>query len=85
MAFVVSSKNYFEIPKFMEFAKENGAVALFWVCRDWGGNLSYTGEDLQVCSSEHPKYEELKQILKSVDLNQDYAYFSPDLLGIRNK
>ena len=84
LAFVVSSKNHFEIPKFMEFAKENGAVALFWVCRDWGGNLSYAGEDLSVWLPHHPKYPELKQILKSLNLKQNYAYISPDLLKIRN-
>ena len=84
LAFVVSSKNYKEIPQFVEFANDNNAVALFWSCRDWGGNLSYTDEDLQVCDPKHDKYLELKEILKSIELETEYSHFSHQLHNIKN-
>lgn len=83
LSFVVSTKNYFEIPKFIDFAKENGAVPLFWCCRDWGGNLSHADEDLQVWLPSHPKYDDFKNLLKSIDIKEDIC-FSNNILKIRN-
>ena len=85
LSFVVSSKNYKEIPDFIEFAKKNNAVALFWACRDWGGNLDWIGEDILVCDPKHEKHSELKQILNSIELETEYSHFSLQLHKIKNK
>lgn len=57
LAFVVNAKNFENIPEFIEFAKEHSAVALFWECIDWGGNLDNADEPLNVCKPEHPKFK----------------------------
>ena len=84
LGFVVSCKNYFEIPDFINFAKQNNAVPLFWCCRDWGGNLNYADEDLQVWISSHPKFPDLKKILKLLDVKKEKICLSNELLNIIN-
>ena len=78
-AFVVSSKNYQDIPNFVEFTKKYNAKALFWCCRDWGGNLKNSDEPLEILQYSHPKHQEFVNILKQVDMNSDKCYFSPEL------
>lgn len=75
-AFVVSAKNYKDIPAFIEFAKKNNAKALFWGCIDWGGNLDNCDEPLNIIMPEHPKYNEFVEFLALHDLADKNAYFS---------
>ncbi len=84
LGFVVSVKNYTNIPDFCEFAKNNGAIALFWLCRDWGGNLDNSDEPMEVWRKEHPKFKELQKILRSVTPETEYSHFNPYLLYIRD-
>ncbi len=85
LGFVISSKNYHDIPSFCEFAKQNKAVALFWMCRDWGGNLANSDEQLEVWKKEHPKFKELQKVLRSIpSLDTDYSCFNPYLKYIRD-
>lgn len=84
LSFVVSSRNYFEIPAFIEFAKQHNALALFWGCSDWGNNLTHIGEDIQVCKLNHPKYQDLKRVLKSIELDSEHSHFALSLHHIRN-
>jgi radical SAM protein with 4Fe4S-binding SPASM domain len=79
LAFVVNAKNYEDIPNFIEFAKSNNAVALFWPCIDYGGNL-HSDEPLNICHPQNPKHEKLLEVLNSIELETDYSHFS---LGIR--
>ena len=79
LAFVVSTKNYEDIPNFVEFTKKYNAKALFWCCRDWGGNLKNSDEQLDIWHPSHPKHQKLVSILKSVDLKSEKSYFSPEL------
>ena len=83
LAFVVSSKNYDNIPQFIEFAKEHNAVALFWPCIDWGGNLSHADEPLTITNPTHPKFNELMKILHSIELESDYSHFSIKLRQLK--
>ena len=76
LAFVISSKNYDNIPQFIEFAKENNAVALFWPCIDWGGNLSNADEPLTVTKSDNPKFNDFMKVINSIELESDYSHFS---------
>ncbi len=75
-AFVVNSKNYDNIPDFIEFAKENNGVALFWNCIDWGGNLNHSDEPLNIVNPENPKFNNLVEILKNTELETPYSHFS---------
>lgn len=84
LGFVVSSKNYTDIPDFCEFARKNNAVALFWMCRDWGGNLENSDEPLEVWKKEHPKFEDLKKILRCITPETEYSHFNPHFLHIRD-
>ncbi|MDD3341931.1 MAG: SPASM domain-containing protein [Bacilli bacterium] len=84
LAFVISTKNYTDIPAFINFAKENNAIALFWACRDWGGNLRNSDEPLEIWRPSHPKYKELKTVLKSIELETDYSHFNMQFHHIRN-
>ena len=84
LGFVVTSKNFEDIPEFCEFAKNNNAVALFWMCRDWGGNLDNSDEPLEVWKREHPKFKDLQRVLKSITLETEYSHFNPYLLYLRN-
>ncbi len=84
LGFVVSSKNYTNIPDFCEFARKNNAIALFWMCRDWGGNLANSDEPLEVWKKGHPKFKELQEILRSITPETEYSHFNPYLLYIRD-
>ncbi len=75
-AFVVSAKNYKDIPAFIEFAKKNNAKALFWGCIDWGGNLDNYDEPLDIIMPEHPKYNEFVEFLALQNFADKNAYFS---------
>lgn len=85
LAFVVSSKNYHEIPLFAEFAKKYGAIPLFWGCIDWGGNLSHSDERLDITTNSHPKHNELIKVLKTFADEPGSVYLSPQLKWIMNK
>lgn len=76
LAFVISSKNYDNIPQFIEFAKENNAVALFWYCIDWGGNLNHSDEPLSINNPSHPKYKDFLNVINSIELESEYSHFS---------
>ena len=85
LGFVVSAKNYENIPDFCEFARSNNAVALFWMCRDWGGNLDNSDEPLEVWRKEHPKFRDLQGVLRSIPvLDTEYSNFNPYLKYIRD-
>ena len=85
LGFVVSSKNYENIPDFCEFARKNGAVALFWPVRDWGGNLKNSDEPLEIWKKEHPKFRDLQRVLRMIDeLETPYSNFNPYLRFIRD-
>ncbi len=84
LAFVVSSKNYTNIQKFIEFAKEHNAVALFWGCFDWGGNLNNSDEPLNILNPTHPKFEDFINILNSIELETEYSHFSQPIRNIKS-
>lgn len=83
LAFVVSAKNYDDIPNFIEFAKQNNTVALFWGCYSWDNNLSYSDEPLKITDPAHPKHHLLIDVLNSVEPDTPYSKFSAELLYIR--
>ena len=85
LAFVVSSKNYYDIPDFIEFAKNHKIKALFWLCRDWGDNLSNSGEQLEVWDMRHPKFSEYCNIINNIDFNNEFAAFSPEIMNIKRR
>ena len=76
LAFVITSKNYQNIPQFIEFAKENNAVALFWPCIDWGGNLENTDEPLKIVTPSSPKFKDFMKIINSIEPETEYSHFS---------
>lgn len=76
LAFVVSAKNFENIPAFIEFAKKYNATALFWGVIDWGGNLEHSDEPLNICSPNHPKFNRLKEVLNSIELETENSHFS---------
>ena len=80
MAFVINSKNYYDMPNFIEFAKKYKTPALFWLCRDWGGNLQNEDENIDIWNYSHPKYRDFCEVLKSIDFNTKSAFFSPELI-----
>lgn len=85
LGFVVSAKNFEDIPDFCGFARDNNATALFWMCRDWGGNLDNTDEPLEVWKKDHPKFKELQRVLKSIpEPETRYSHFNPYLRYIRD-
>ncbi|MBE7705100.1 MAG: SPASM domain-containing protein [Cyanobacteria bacterium SIG29] len=83
LAFVVSAKNYDDIPNFIEFAKQNNVVALFWSCYSWDNNLSYSDEPLEITEPSHPKHQQFLDVLNSVELETPYSRFSPKLLYLK--
>ena len=83
LAFVVSAKNYDDIPKFIEFAKQNNAIALFWGCYTWGNNLSHSDEPLEITDPSHPKHQLLVDVLNSIEPETPYSKFAAKLLYIR--
>lgn len=83
LAFVVSAKNYDDIPAFIEFAKKYNAVALFWGCFDWGGNLKHSDEPLDLLRPDNPKREKLKEVLNSIELETEYSHFSIQLRRLK--
>ena len=85
LAFVISTKNFEDIPNFCEFARQNNAVALFWMCRDWGGNLGNADEPLEVWNKEHAKFRDLQRVLRKMPvLETPYSHFNPYLQDIRD-
>ena len=82
MAFVISSKNYQDIPLFEEFAKKYNAIPLYWGCIDWGGNLSNSDEPLNITDPSHPKHQELLNILNSLDNKDIIANFAPPIRNL---
>ncbi len=85
LAFVISSKNYEDMQNFVEFAKKYNSVALFWPCRDWGGNLKNNEESLEIFRPDHPKFNHFKSILQSMELETEYSHFNPAIAYIRDK
>lgn len=85
LAFVVTNKNYQDIPNFIKFAKKNDGIALFWVCVDWGGNLKWQNEPLTVWQKKHPNHDKLADILYKIDIDDKNAYFCPQLKAIRKE
>lgn len=76
LAFVISAKNYNNIPQFIEFAKAHNAVALFWGCFDWGGNLNHSDEPLNILNPNHTKFNNFVNVLNSIELETEYSHFS---------
>lgn len=83
LAFVVNAKNYENIPAFIEFAKKYNLEALFWNCIDWGNNLDFCDEPLDICRPNHPKFQKLKEVLDSIELETANSHFSMALKRIK--
>ncbi len=76
LAFVISSKNYENIPAFIEFAKNHNAVALFWGCVSWGDNLNNSDEPLDIANPNNPKFKKLMDLLNTINMESEYSHFS---------
>ena len=83
-AFVISSKNYEDIPLFIDFAKRYGAEPLFWSCIDWGGNLDFSDEPLDILNPSHPKHNYFLAILNSEKVKAHKSYFSVNVRNLIN-
>ena len=81
IAFVVTSKNYENILDFIKFAEDNKIQALFWEAI---GNQTKK-ERLDICNPSHPDFINLLNLLKTINLESEYAHFSKTFHYIKNR
>ena len=84
LAFVVTAKNYEDIPGFIEFADKYNAKPLFWGCMDWGGNLAFTDEPLDVINPKNPKHNHFIRVLNSTAVKSYEPYFAINIRQLIN-
>lgn len=76
--FVVTADNYYEIPLFIELAKEVNASPRFWEFRK--ENCAYMiEENLYISRKEHPEHEKLAEVMQNPEVKKIKEYFSPVL------
>ena len=83
LAFVVSSKNYDDIPNFIKYAKENKIPALFWSAVDFNGNKQVENENLNITDPNHPEFKKFLQIISNIELDSEYIHFSQKIRSLK--
>lgn len=74
--FVICSKNYTEIPAFIELAESLNVSPYFWEFRH--ENCTYENpEHYSVCKEDDPEYPKLLEILKHPKVKEYKQHFSP--------
>jgi molybdenum cofactor biosynthesis enzyme MoaA len=76
-SFVVQKKNFREMARFIEFAKEWNADAVYFsAIRNWGALSEQEYLDADVSSSTHPSHQEFLSVLDEVRHHEHFAPLS---------
>lgn len=86
MVFVVYDENYKEMPKFVELAKRNNAIAEFWALRKIDNTkLGKDFEKHSLINKNHKHHADLIKILKSPIFDSDDVILFPELKELREE
>ena len=78
LTFVLSSKNYRELPDFIEFAKSVNAFANIWPMR-----LNHLDlEPYNIVDKNHPEHEKLLEVLKKCDFSQPHVRANNEIVHL---
>lgn len=85
LGFVVTSLNYHEMPKFIEFAEKYNATPMFWQYQKWGALIDKNYEHYAIYEPTHKDHEKLLEVLCHENFKKSNIYYQFGFETIFNK